>query len=182
MRLFQNQDLNEVLGKSLIENQEHHQKPHWGMRIKNLIKNLIKNQDLGQDLIEILIKILNEDFFSHWESQWESQWGLAQLPKILIFDEVLDEVLDFWWGYWWCFWFLMRFLPKTSLWSWFWNNLIEILNEISFVRANSIIIFVYAFEGDGNWETEARDLGCAHGSTRGLRTVWPMNTNLGSQK
>ena len=69
MRLFQNQDLNGVLGKNLIENQEPHQEFHQKSRspprtlskLKNLIKNLIKNQDLGQDPIEILIEILNEE-------------------------------------------------------------------------------------------------------------------------
>ena len=46
------------------------------------------------------------------------------LPKILIFDEVLDQVVDFLWGS-----VLDSLLPKTSLRSWFWNNLIAILNE-----------------------------------------------------
>ena len=51
MKLLQNQELNEVSGKNLIENQENHWESRTSSRtsskIKNLTKNLIKNQDLG---------------------------------------------------------------------------------------------------------------------------------------
>ena len=86
MRLFQIQDLNEVLGRNLIQNQAPHQKPHLESRTSSRTSS--KNQDLGQDLIEILIEILNEDFFLIK--------NLNECPKN--FDEILDEVLDFWWS------------------------------------------------------------------------------------
>ena len=133
MRLFQNQDLIEVLGKNLINNQEPHQEPHQKSRtssrtsskIKNLIKNLIKNQDLGQDLIEIL-----SEKKPHWESQWESQWGLAQ-------------DLDFWWFSWWGSWFVMRFLMRFLILNEvLTQDLIEILNNLTEILMRKKKFFV----------------------------------------
>ena len=76
MRLFQNQDLNEVLGKNLIKNQELLQEPHQksGTSLRTSSNIKIKKR---RDLIENLNENLNE-----------------VLPEILIRDEVLDEVLD----------------------------------------------------------------------------------------
>ena len=85
MRLFQNQDLNEVLGKNLIENQERHHKPHWESRTSPRTSSKLKI--LGKtSWIEILIEILNEDFFLI-ENLNENFNEV--LSNILIFDEVL---------------------------------------------------------------------------------------------
>ena len=85
------------------------QEPHWASRTSS--KTSLRIKTLLRFSLRFSMRI-----FSHWESQWESQWGLAQ-------------DLDFWWSSWWGSWFSMRFLPKTSLRSWFWINLIEILYE-----------------------------------------------------
>ena len=103
MRLFQNQDLNEVLGKNLIENQEPHQEPHQKSRTSSRISSKIKI--LGKTSLRFSLRFSMRIFFSLRISMRTSMrscprsWFLMRfLMRFLTFDEVLDEVLDSQWG------------------------------------------------------------------------------------
>ena len=85
MILFQNQDLNEVLGKNLIENQEPHQTPHWEWRTSSKTSSKIKilSKTSLRFLLSFSMRIVS---------------SLGFLVGFLTFDAVLDEVLDSQWG------------------------------------------------------------------------------------
>ena len=95
---------------------------------------------------------------------------MRSCPRSWFLMRVLDEVLDFWWGSWWGSWFSMRFLPKTSLRSWFWNNLIEILNEENNFRK--------AENGNQGWIRDNIQYGIHY--CRGWNGILTVTTGIGS--
>ena len=62
MRLFQNQDLNEVLDKNLIENQKPHQEPHQKSRTSSRTSSKIKI--LGKTSLRFSLRFSISFFFS----------------------------------------------------------------------------------------------------------------------
>ena len=80
MRLFQNQNLNEVLDKNLIENQEPSQEPHQKSRTSSRTSS--KNRDLGQDLR--LIEILNEKKTIFFRKGWLGTDKLETVGRTMV--------------------------------------------------------------------------------------------------